>query len=115
MALHRCSGEARKLVERHLDGVFQALRQTAETRSEDKVQAGAEAGPPMQNTRTLPDPRPTQISTPAIAAVMKAAIEPPIMALSASRDRSCRRRGAIPPMPPIWIAIDEKLAKPDSA
>ena len=55
------------------------------------------------------------ISTPAIAAVMKAAIEPPIIARRPNRARSCRRRGAIPPIPPIWMAIDEKLAKPDRA
>lgn len=52
---------------------------------------------------------------PATVAVMKAAMVPPIMALSPKRDRSWRRDGAIPPMPPSWMAMDEKLAKPQSA
>ena len=46
---------------------------------------------------------------------MNAASEPPIIALSPIRDRSVRRFGAIPPIPPIWIAIELKLANPHSA
>ena len=55
------------------------------------------------------------ISIPAMAAVMNAASVPPIMARSPMRARSSLRSGAIPPIPPSWIAIDEKLANPDSA
>ncbi len=46
---------------------------------------------------------------------MNAARLPPSMARSPSRDRSPRLSGAMPPMPPIWIAIDGKLANPSSA
>ena len=70
-----------------------------------------------QNRRAL---RPSasvqdQRSIPAMVAVMKAASEPAIMARSPSRERSCRRLGAIPPIPPIWMAMELKLANPDSA
>ena len=54
-------------------------------------------------------------SIPAMEADVKAARLPAIMALSPNRAISPRRSGARPPMPPIWIAIDEKLAKPSSA
>ena len=58
---------------------------------------------------------PVYISIPAMAAVMNAASVPPTMARSPRRARSSLRSGAIPPIPPSWIAIDEKLANPDSA
>src|SRR5690606_35434237 len=54
-------------------------------------------------------------STPAMVAVMKVAMEPPSTARRPKRARSWRRSGARPPMPPIWIAIELKLAKPHSA
>ena len=54
-------------------------------------------------------------SIPAIAAEVNAARLPAIMARSPSRAMSPRRSGARPPIPPIWIAIEEKLAKPSSA
>ena len=40
---------------------------------------------------------------------------PAIMARMPIRDRSLRRAGAIPPIPPIWIAIELKFANPHSA
>ena len=46
---------------------------------------------------------------------MKVATEPPSTARMPNRARSWRRSGARPPMPPIWIAIELKLAKPHSA
>jgi hypothetical protein len=52
---------------------------------------------------------------PAIAAVMNAASVPAIIALRPIRARSLRRVGAMPPMPPIWIAMELKLAKPQRA
>ena len=54
-------------------------------------------------------------STPAIVAVMNVASDPPSTARMPKRARSARRFGASPPMPPIWIAIDEKFANPQSA
>src|SRR4051812_46594844 len=58
---------------------------------------------------------PNQVSTPAMVAVMNVAIEPPSTARNPKRARSLRRSGASPPMPPIWIAIELKLANPHSA
>src|SRR5690606_8757860 len=58
---------------------------------------------------------PRLLSTPAMVAVMNVASEPPSTARRPNRARSARRSGAMPPMPPIWIAIEEKLAKPHSA
>ena len=52
---------------------------------------------------------------PATQAVMKQARVPPIMALRPSLAKSDRRSGAIPPIPPIWIPIELKLAKPEIA
>ncbi len=52
---------------------------------------------------------------PAIVAVINAAIEPAIIDLMPSLAISERRDGAMPPMPPIWMAIDPKLANPHKA
>src|SRR5258708_29483484 len=52
---------------------------------------------------------------PAIVAVMKFASVPANMARRPSRARSCRRFGASAPMPPIWLPIELKFAKPHSA
>ena len=52
---------------------------------------------------------------PATVAVMKAASVPPTIARNPMRERSCRREGASPPMPPSWMAMEEKLAKPHRA
>ena len=52
---------------------------------------------------------------PATVAVMKAASAPPTIARSPMRERSCRREGASPPMPPSWMAMEEKLANPHRA
>ncbi len=46
---------------------------------------------------------------------MKFAMVPAATAFSPSRARSIFRVGASAPMPPIWIAIELKLAKPHSA
>ena len=55
------------------------------------------------------------VRTPAMVAVIIVASVPPRTALRPSRARSGRRSGASPPMPPIWMAMEEKLAKPHSA
>src|SRR5438270_4516967 len=54
-------------------------------------------------------------SIPAIQADMKLANVPTIMALKPSFARSDLRDGASPPMPPIWIAMELRLANPQSA
>ena len=46
---------------------------------------------------------------------MKFAMVPAAMALSPSRARSDFRVGASAPIPPIWMAIELKFAKPASA
>lgn len=56
-----------------------------------------------------------QISRPAMAAQTKVAMLPPSMALRPRRARSPRRSGARPAMPPIWMAMELKLAKPQRA
>lgn len=52
---------------------------------------------------------------PTIVAVRKFASVPASIARRPSRARSPRRDGASEPMPPIWMAIEEKFAKPQSA
>src|SRR3954453_9362709 len=54
-------------------------------------------------------------SIPAIHADMKLANVPTSIALKPSFARSDLREGASPPMPPIWIAIELRLANPHSA
>src|SRR5579884_3174672 len=50
-----------------------------------------------------------------MAADMKLASVPVIIARSPSRARSWRRVGANAPMPPTWMAMEEKFAKPQRA
>ena len=54
-------------------------------------------------------------SMPAMQADMKFAMVPAATAFSPRRARSDLRLGASAPMPPIWIAMELKLAKPHSA
>src|SRR5881394_4133785 len=52
---------------------------------------------------------------PARVAERKLASVPAIMARKPRRARSCLRSGASAPMPPIWMPIELRLAKPHSA
>ena len=52
---------------------------------------------------------------PAMVAVRKFASVPASIARRPRRARSPRREGASEPMPPIWMAMDEKFAKPQRA
>src|SRR6186713_303160 len=54
-------------------------------------------------------------SIPAMVAVRKLAKVPASIARSPRRARSWRRSGASAPMPPIWMPIELKFAKPQSA
>ena len=56
-----------------------------------------------------------QSSMPAMVAVTKLANVPASIARTPRRARSWRRSGASAPMPPIWMPIELKLAKPQSA
>ena len=55
------------------------------------------------------------MNKPAIVALIKLANVPAITAFKPKRATSPRRFGAIPPIPPIKIAIELKLAKPHHA
>ena len=55
------------------------------------------------------------ISIPAIVAVSNAATVPPIRALIPNLAKVDLWLGASTPMPPIWIPIEAKLAKPQRA
>ena len=68
---------------------------------------------PSSRPRVPPLPYPPR--TPAIVAVINVATDPPSTARNPSRAMSPRLPGASPPIPPIWIAIDEKFANPQSA
>jgi len=73
-----------------------------------KTLLGKPAVAPIFKTRS-------QISMPAIEAVMKAARAPPIMDRNPYLAKSLRRVGARPPTPPIITAIEPKLANPHKA
>ena len=127
VALHRWPGKPGQLGEGDHDLVLHAVGDAPQARTKDNVHPGTASDPLPQRLGGLPNhlfaprrrsdagPEARQIRMPAIDAVMNAAIDPPIIARNPRRDRSFRRRGAIPPIPPIWIAIDEKLANPERA
>ncbi len=54
-------------------------------------------------------------NSPAIVAVSQEAMAPPNMARSPTLASCGRRSSASAEMPPIWMPIDEKMAKPHSA
>ena len=56
-----------------------------------------------------------QINNPIIDPVSMVASVPPMSERRPRRARSPRRSGAIPPIPPIIIAMEPKLAKPHRA
>ena len=58
---------------------------------------------------------PPQNNAPAIAAVKKQATVPPIRALMPNSVRVLRWLGAIAPIPPIWMPMEAKFAKPQRA
>src|SRR5690606_41889468 len=97
---------------RDAHGVLELVGEGSETGAEDEHHARPARHPLVQEGERFGH---VHISIPATVAVMNAASVPPTMALSPRRERSLRREGAIPPIPPIWIAIELKLAKPHSA
>src|SRR5215470_13159444 len=79
-----------------------------------RVEEQTQKEPPrfkLQQSTTLSQ----EISIPAIDADIKFAIVPASMARKPRRARSPRRLGASAPIPPIWIPMELKLAKPHSA
>ena len=95
----RLSGKTRKTEERPLE------RRVREPHS----------GPPHSSPFPLRRSPLPYANIPAIEADVNAARFPAIIARSPSAAMSFLRSGANPPMPPIWIAIDEKFANPSSA
>ena len=72
--------------------------------------------PPCRRPRRRPRPEQSrQIRIPATLAVMQAASAPPHIARKPRRATSARRPGAMAPMPPTWMAMELKLANPQSA
>ena len=70
---------------------------------------------PQSGPRGLPNGRRQTIRMPAIVAVIQEAMAPPSIAFRPTLARSALRPGATAEMPPIWMPIEEKLAKPQSA
>lgn len=102
-------GEARDLRVRDSQRALELVGEEAEAGAEDDRDARLERSePPGDGRGRLVD----QTSIPAMDALMKAARLPAIIARRPSRAMSGRRSGASPPIPPIWIAMDERLAKP---
>src|SRR5262249_18819894 len=118
-------GEVRDAPVGHRDPVRQPLRESAQSRPEDQSD-------PRRRSRLLPDEvrgrveaadktrvahftTPSSQISPAMAAVMKDTRDPASSARNPSRARSDLRVGARPPMPPIWMPIEEKFAKPQRA
>ena len=114
VARHSGPWKPGELREGHLDGILQTIHEIPQPRAEDHVSGGGLPDPLRQELPGLLR-FPGHTMAPAMAAVMKAAIDPPTMALSPRRERSFRRFGAIPPIPPICMAMEEKFAKPESA
>ena len=93
-------------------GGYATLRRVRKTRK-----SGALPGDPRRGRggRRAYPPCDGYASIPAIEAEVKAARFPATIARSPSEAMSRFRSGANPPIPPIWIAIEEKFAKPRSA
>ena len=78
--------------------------------------AGRKRGARADEAGRLVEPKgEAHSSAPAMQAVMKFAKVPASSARSPSRARSPRRSGARAPMPPIWMPMELKLAKPHRA
>lgn len=108
--------EAGNVPERDRPAALETVGEPSEPGTEDDPDPRSEAvGQPADLLRRAFGGRGGQASTPASEAVIQVATVPPSMARMPSFERSCRRSGAIPPIPPIWIAIEEKFAKPVSA
>ena len=108
--------------EGHRAGVLERVRERPEPRAEDEGhlrprRAGPVEGRPELVREGVRRPREGRghRNIPAIVAVIQEAKAPPIMARSAMRERSFLRPSAIAPMPPIWMPIDAKFAKPQRA
>src|SRR5262249_28805492 len=73
--------------------------------------AHQEVRPPKTRAHAGRSPE-CHISRPATAALIRVVRKPTNRAFIPSLARSCRRPGAIDPIPPSWMPIDAKLANP---
>src|SRR5207247_7026401 len=78
----------------------------------EKLDGGVQ---PLEEPRLSHFTTPSSQINPAMAAVMKLTSEPASRARKPSRARSDLRVGASPPIPPIWMPIEEKFANPHRA
>src|SRR5215471_10243723 len=83
--------------------------------AQDNRHAGPHGRPPLDVFARFLDVRRVHSSIPAMHADMKLAMVPASIAFRPSRARSDLRVGASAPIPPTWIAIELKLAKPQRA
>ena len=112
--------KVRDLLVRNRDAILQPLGERPQARAQNEPDGGhsiafrAEKGgagvEPPEKTR-LGHPA----SRPAMVAVMNEASDPPSSARNPRRAMSPFRVGASPPIPPIWIPMEEKFANPQSA
>ena len=108
--------EVGNLAEGHGHGVLEGLGERPEPGAEDDADRGPQRGAASHDAGGLLQPfDEAHSSAPAMQAVMKFARVPASRARSPSRARSLRRSGTSAPMPPIWMPIELKLAKPHRA
>ena len=113
-------GEVGDLAEGDVGGALQGLGEGPQPRAQHHADPRLQGALRADQPRGLLDLRqraggPAHSSAPAMQAVMKLAKVPARRALRPSRARSLRRSGASAPMPPIWMPIELKLAKPHRA
>jgi len=109
-----CRGLVEKLPSREVISASLNVVPNGRANSEEGSCGGGTLPQPPA-TLQLSNPATHYSSIPAIVAVKKFANVPASIARIPRRARSPRLVGASDPMPPIWMAIEEKLAKPQSA
>ncbi len=112
-------GEVRDLREGDGHRLLEGVGEGPEAGAEDDPDRGRERRARADGGGRLVEPREegrsAHSSIPARVALMKAARFPASIARRPRRAMSLRRSGARPPMPPIWMPMLEKFAKPRSA
>ena len=104
----------------HRYNALEAVAESAQAGAEDHAHLRLERRARADEGRGLVEARDQararrHIIIPASVAERNAARFPASIARRPKRAMSLRRLGARPPMPPIWIPMLEKLAKPRSA
>lgn len=119
MAGNGAAGHTVNILEGNLQRIFESLREGAQTRAENvghvKSLQALSSETFCQSLVNRDRCPPGHRNIPATVAVIQEANAPPIMARRAKREISGLRSGASGAMPPIWIPIEAKLAKPHKA